>query len=348
MANAYNSTTSAVGTNIALAAYDRYIEMALRATPFISDLADKKPAQQAMAGSSVVFQIFTDLAVATSPLSETVNPDAVALGATTTISVPLVEYGNSSLATRKLELTSLTDFDAALADIVAFNMKDTIDTIALNELVFATNGFAYAAGTLISTYNATYTNGVSQGLVQSTDIIKSAAVRTAVAKLRTNKVVPRSGEDYWVGIHPEVSFDFRSETGSAGWRDDHKYSETGASEFWAGTIGTYEGAMFVESPRMFNTADGATGTAANTSYTGTFGTTSYVYGTTGTRVFRTLIAGKQALALAIGEAPTFVAGPIVDPLMRVRPIGWRALLGFKRYRPEALIRLETTSSIHLT
>jgi hypothetical protein len=100
---------------------------------------------------------------------------------------------------------------------------------------------------------------------------------------------------------------------------------------------------------MFNAADGATGTGgtyANTSYTGTFGGSTYVYGTTGTRIFRTLVAGKQALAEAVGEEPHVIAGPIIDPLLRSRPIGWYGLIGWKRYRPEALIRLETTSSIH--
>ena len=104
--------------------------------------------------------------------------------------------------------------------------------------------------------------------------------------------------------------------------------------------------MFVESPRMYNTADGAIGTAANTSYTGTFGTTSYVNGTGGTRVFRTIVAGKQALAEAVAEEPHVVFGPIVDKLLRFRPIGWYGVLGFKRYRDPALIRIESTSSIH--
>ena len=350
MANAYDSTTT-LGTNLVQTAYDRYVEFALRAVPMVRDLADKKPVQQAMPGSSVVFQIYTDLSAATTPLSETVDPDAVALGNTTTVTVTLNEYGNASLATRKLELFSLSDVDPAIADIIAFNMVDSLDTVALNELVFATNGIAEVGGSLVSTYAGSYTNGVTQGTVQATDIIKSRDIRFAVAKLRANKVVPRQGDYYYVGIHPEVSHDLRAETGNAGWRDDHKYSETGSSEFWAGTIGTYEGAMFVESPRMFNAADGATGTGgtyANTSYTGTFGTTSWVYGTTGTRVFRTLIAGKQAFAEAVAEEPHVIFGPIVDKLMRFRPIGWYGVLGFKRYRPEALIRLETSSSIHLT
>ena len=343
MSNAYTDTSSgSLGTSLVQTAYDRYVEFALRAVPLVRDVADKRPVQQAMPGSSVVFQIYTDLAAATSPLSETVDPDAVALGNTTPITVTLQEYGNASLATRKLELFSLSDVDPAIADIIAFNMADSLDQVALATLIGGTNAIAEVNGNAVSTYAGTYTNGTTQKSVLSTDVIKSRDIRLAVAKLRANKAVPRQGEYYWCGIHPEVSHDLRAETGSGGWRDDHKYSETGSSEFWPGTIGTYEGAMFVESPRMANFADG---TGAGSS-SGTFGTSSYVNATGGVRNFRTLVAGKQALAEAVAEEPHVIFGPVVDKLMRFRPIGWYGVLGWARYRDASLVRIESSSSIH--
>jgi len=241
-----------------------------------------------------------------------------------------------------LELFSLSDVDPAIADIIAFNMADSLDTNVLNVLVGGPNAIAKVNGAIVSTYAGSYTNGTTQALVKNTDVISAAMIRTAVAKLRANKAVPRQGEYYWTGIHPEVSFDLRSETGSGGWRDDHKFSETGASEFWPGTIGTYEGSMFVESPRLFNTTDGTGSSGA----TGTFGTSSYVNASGGTRVFRTLVAGKQALAEAVAEEPHVVFGPIVDKLMRFRPIGWYGVLGWARYRDAALVRIESSASIH--
>jgi N4-gp56 family major capsid protein len=346
MSNAYTDTTSgSLGTSLVQTAYDRYVEFALRAVPLIRDVADKRPVQQAMPGSSVAFQIYTDLSAATSTLSESVDPDAVALGNTTTVSVALNEYGNASLATRKLELFSLSDVDPAIADIIAFNMADSLDTIVLNTLVGGPNVIAELTGgatSPVSTYAGTYTNGTTQKSIDSTSVIRSRDIRLAVAKLRANKAVPRQGEYYWCGIHPEVSHDLRAETGSGGWRDDHKFSETGSSEFWPGTIGTYEGAMFVESPRLFNAADGTGSGSAS----GTFGTSSYVNATGGVRVFRTLVAGKQALAEAVAEEPHVIFGPIVDKLMRFRPIGWYGVLGWARYRDASLVRIESSSSIH--
>ena len=76
MANAYTDTTSgSLGTSLVQTAYDRYVEFALRAVPLVRDVADKRPVQQAMPGSSVVFQIYTDLAAATTPLSESTDSD---------------------------------------------------------------------------------------------------------------------------------------------------------------------------------------------------------------------------------------------------------------------------------
>jgi len=343
MSNAYtDSSSGSLGNYLVQTAYDRYVEFALRAVPLVRDVADKRPVQQAMPGSSVVFQIYTDLAAATTALSEDIDPDAVALGNTTQVSVTLNEYGNASLATRKLELFSLSDVDPAIADIIAFNMADSLDTVALQTLTGGPNAIAEVGGSVVSTYAGSYTNGTTNKSIQGTDVIKSRDIRLAVAKLRANKAVPRQGEYYWVGIHPEVSHDLRAETGLGGWRDDHKYSETGAGEFWPGTIGTYEGAMFVESPRMANFADG---TGAGSS-SGTFGTSSYVNATGGVRVFRTLVAGKQALAEAVAEEPHVIFGPVVDKLMRFRPIGWYGVLGWARYRDASLVRIESASSIH--
>ena len=63
-------TPTSTGSITALvqAAYDQYVRMALRSIPVMRSLADVKPVQQAMPGSSVVFSIYSDLAQATSTL----------------------------------------------------------------------------------------------------------------------------------------------------------------------------------------------------------------------------------------------------------------------------------------
>jgi N4-gp56 family major capsid protein len=240
------------GAGLVQKAYDRLLEFALRSEPLIRSVADKRPAKQAMPGSSVVLQRYVDLDTKTSTLSETVDPDAVALATPTQVTVTLNEYGNAVLVTRALELFSLADVDPAIANIIAYNLADSIDTVAMNTLRTGTNNIF--AGNATATAN-----------VDAADTVDSADIRRSVAKLRSNKAKGRRGNSYWVGIHPEVSHDLRAETGDLGWRYPQAQSASEASKIWAGEIGEYEGAFFVESSRLFNAKTGADQTALSTS-----------------------------------------------------------------------------------
>ena len=315
MANAYTSTGSATlgGTagaaGLVQKAYDRLLEFALRSEPLIRSVADKRPAKQAHPGSTVVLQIHQDLSEQTTALTESTERDSVAISTPTSVTITLAEYGNSVLVTRALELFSLADVDPAIANIIAFNLAGSIDTVAQTELRGGTN-VIYSGSTATST--ATITAAAT---------LSSANLRKAVAKLRAGKSVARKGSMYWCGIHPEVSHDLRAETGAGGWRLPHEYNSN--ENIWAGEIGSYEGAYFVESPRMYTATDGSSSA----------------------KVYRTILAGQQALAEAVAEEPHTVIGPVIDHLMRFRPMGWYGVLGFKRYREEALYRIESGSSI---
>ena len=387
MANAYTTTGSASlggtvgGAGLVQKAYDRLIEFALRAQPLIRSVADKTPARQSIPGSSVVLQRYVDLTKQTTTLTEQTDPDAVALATPTYTTITLAEYGNAVLVTRALELFSLADVDPAIANIIAFNMADSIDEVAQSVLRTGTNVL----------YGGTRT---STATITSSDTFTSALARKTTAKLRANKAIPRKGSLYWAGIHPEVSHDLRAETGVGSWRQPHEYQSNDA--IWAGEIGTYEGAFYVESPRMYSdlrgagkttsttttTASGAVGattlaltstsgivvgdlvagtnvpTGANVTAIGTASVTIDIAITTQvtsgasitftheTNVYNTYFAGQQALAEAVAEEPHVVIGPVVDKLMRHRPLGWYGVLGHAIYRDEALYRIETSSSIN--
>jgi hypothetical protein len=314
-------------------------------------------------------------------LTEEVDPDAVALATPTYTTITLAEYGNAVLVTRALELFSLADVDPAIANIIAYNMADSLDDVAQNVLRAGDN--ALYGGTRTSTATLT-----------SSDVFTSALARKATAKLRANKAIPRKGSLYWAGIHPEVAHDLRAETGVGSWRQPHEYQSN--DSIWAGEIGTYEGAFYVESPRLYNDTVGAaksTSTTTTSASSAIGATTLTVTSTSGilvgdlvagtnvptsaqvvsvsgsvvtidqaiatqvtsgtsvtftheTRVFNTYFAGQQALAEAVAEEPHVVIGPVVDKLMRHRPLGWYGVLGFSRYREEALYRVETSSSIN--
>ena len=308
MTDAYTNTTTM--SNLVKAAYDRYVEFALRSQPLFRNLADKRPVQQAMPGSSVIFSLYQDLAASTSTLSESVDPDAVAVGNTTNVTVTLNEYGNVVLETKKLGEFAFSDVDPAIANLVAYNMADSIDRVVVSTLIGGTNVF-YGG-------DATDTDEVVAG-----DVITGALLRKSVAKLRSGNSVPREGMLYAAYMHPEVAHDLRSETGALSFEDIRKYTDPNVGNILNATTGVLGGAYIVETPRAYSALDGASSA----------------------KVYRTIIAGQQALAEATAIEPGIVQGPIVDKLMRARPLGWYSLQGWSIYRQSSLYRLETGSSI---
>ena len=316
MATNFTSTDSASlgGTagsaGLVQKAYDKFIEFALRDEPLIRAVSDKRPTNQTNPGSVVVLQKYADLTNVTAALTETSDIDGVTLGTPTSVTITLQEFGNATTNTRALKLFSLTDVDPDIVTLMARNQADSIDALAMTALRGGTN-VIYSGATATST--ATVTAAAT---------ISTANIAKAVAKLRANKASGKRGQDYWAGIHPEVAHDLMLEAGSVGWTVPNAYGIS-QDRIWAGEVGRYKGAFFVESPRLYTATDGALSA----------------------KVYRTIIVGQQALAEAVAEEPHTVVGPITDKLMRFRPIGWYGVLGFARYREEALYRIESGSSI---
>ena len=264
------TTTSSI-SNLVQAAYDQYVRMALRSIPVMRSLADVKPVQQAMPGSSVVFSIYSDLAQATSTLTESSDVSSIALGNPSQVTVTLAEYGSAVSTTKKLNLTSFNDVDSALADIIAYNAADSIDNVV---------GQVLCAGT-----NVIYANGPSgtvptaSSAILPVDTITTADIRNAVVTLRTNKALPRIGELYAAYLHPRQSADLRAESGTGGFQELTKYVER--TPFTAGAVGVLEGAFVVETPRVLNGLKLAAGIGTTTTITNVALTSNVVTITTG-------------------------------------------------------------------
>ena len=303
-------TSSSTISNLVQTAYDQYVRMALRSIPVMRALADVKPVQQAMPGSSVVFSIYSDLATATGTLTETSDVSSIALGNPSQVTVTLNEYGSAVTTTKKLNLTSFNDVDAALADIIAYNAADSIDTVVASVLTGGSN--ALYGGT------ATGTNDVT-----SSGTMTTALIRKAVVQLRSNKAVPRIGELYAAYLHPRQSADLRAESGTGGFQELSKYVDR--TPFVAGAVGVLEGAFIVETPRVPS--------AANTQ-------------SPAVTVYKAVVAGREALAEALAQDTSVVIGPEIDALRRFRTIGWYLFGGWNRLREAALYRIETATTIN--
>ena len=303
------STTTVAISNLVQTAYDQYVRMALRSIPVMRSIADVKPVQQAMPGSSVVFSIYSDLSAVTSTLVETADVSSIALGNPSQVTVTLQEFGSAVTTTKKLNLTSFNDVDAALANIIAYNAADSIDQVVASVLTSGSN--AIYAGT-----TATSTDSIA-----AADTITVANIREAVVQLRTNKALPRIGELYAAYLHPRQSADLRAETGTGGFQELSKYVDR--TPFVAGAVGVIEGAFVVETPRV-----------------------PFAANTNSVNVYNAVIAGREALAEAMAQDITTVIGPEIDALRRFRTIGWYYFGGFNRLREAALYRIESAASIN--
>jgi N4-gp56 family major capsid protein len=261
-----------------------------------------------MPGSSVVFSIYSDLAQATSTLTEASDVSSIALGNPNQVTVTLNEYGSAVTTTKKLNLTSFNDVDTALADIIAYNAADSIDAVVASVLTSGTN--------IIYAGTATTTNTITSSM-----LISVSDIRQAVTELRTNKALPRIGELYAAYLHPRQTADLRAETGTGGFQELSKYTDR--TPFVAGAVGVIEGAFVVETPRV--------PFAANTQ-------------SPAVNVYKAVVAGREALAEAQGQDISTVIGPQIDALRRFHTIGWYYFGGFNLLRTAALYQIQSAAT----
>jgi len=308
---AYTSTSSVSSDTTA---FEQLAYFALRSQPMFEMVADVKSTNQSHPGSAVQFNIYNDLAQATSALTETSDVTAVALG-DSTVTVTLAEYGNAVTTTAKLRGTSFLNVDADAANIIGYNMANSIDKIVQGVLVGGSN-VSYGG------------DATSTATLAADDTITASLIRQAVAALRGDSAPTMDGGVYVGFIHPDVSYDLREDTAVT---DVIQYQiRQDGSGVRMGSIGTFGGVDFIETPRIDFTADGGASTVD---------------------AYNTVICGKQALAKAhsrgtgFGENPSVVFGPVTDSLRRFQTVGWYHLVGYSRFREASLQRIETSSSI---
>lgn len=244
MADVYTSTaSSSLGTSLVQAAYDRMVEFQNRPAPTFRQAADKRPVQVDKPGDSVTFQLFNDLAVDTTPLDEVTDPDIVGIPSTDSITVTLNEYGKVVSSTVLLHAESMTDVDPAIANILAYQQRLTLDTLVRDKL---------------STGTQTVTPGSSASLAGDD-------LRNARVKLVENSAMPRVGDYFACYIHPRVAFDFKKDTDASGYIEIHKYAAP--DTFFTGTTGLFEGTFFVETPLAKSVQSGTTPNKITTYHT---------------------------------------------------------------------------------
>jgi N4-gp56 family major capsid protein len=276
--------------------------------------ADVHPLDPAHNYRTVTLTLNGELALATTPLDEVVNPDSVDIPVTRQVSVTMNEYGNTMKHTL---LSRETAWNKQLPDDMVFmlaeNAAATIDNRVETTLATATN--------------IVWTDNTTAGLASAAPIeanltgLSAKATAAAVTNLRVRRGRPKRGNNFAAIIHPNVAFDLKNEAGANVWSTPHVNVDT--SEVYNGVVATYAGADFLESREVSTTTIGATA------------------------VYNSYFLGAEAILEASAIEPHLVIGEVVDPMRRTVPVSWHALLGWNIFRQNSIQVVRSKTNLNV-
>ena len=222
--------------------------------------------------------------------------------------VTMWEYGKAVTTTALLRGTSMIPVDPVAAERVGRNAAAIIDRLAFAPLI--------AAGGI----NNDGTAGAAPVDVTVADS-PSDTLRAASQKFKEGDVPAYSNGLYKAVLTPASETALRKEADAAGWRywQINQEEMGGTGNIARGFVGTYEGFEI----HVANTPD--------------LDTVGGVF------------LGAEALAKAYSTAPGFssnpqvVVSPVVDKLRRFASVGWYHLVGYSRFRAEAVLTGDLTA-----
>jgi N4-gp56 family major capsid protein len=160
------------------------------------------------------------------------------------------------------------------------------------------------------------TNVIGGGTVP----LNSWLLREAVYELQAKNVRPWAGGLYVAVVSPVQAQQLKSEADAAGWRWVVGENPMEGNSIYRGEIGTFEGCRIIVNNHLGPNGNG-------------------------------YVMGAEALAKGFSTAPGFgpnprvVVSPVVDKLRRFASVGWYHLVGYKVFRDEAIVRLNTVNTI---
>ena len=302
--------TQVSSLDLSKAAYEMLAYYALRPELYYDSLVEIQSTNATNRGTSVTFTIASDLAEASTALTETSDVTPVAM-ADSYVTVTPLEYGNAVQLTSKLGATAFMEVNPIAANVVGWNAGISTDAIART---------AAGSGT-----NVAYSAGTTRAGLAKTNTLTGNDVRKAVASLRKNNVATFNGM-YKGLIHPDASYDFRGATGGTNWSDPHVYSDP--SGIYNGVIGNFQGVQFMETPRAPFFSDGGLNTFTIS--------TIAVAGNVAT------LTTSAAHGLSVGDTLT------ISGATATSGTGSTSQVGFNRQFTVATVPLTTTVTVDVT
>jgi len=301
-------------------ALDAQAKYDLRARPIFRPLVDFRPGVLTNPGQPVKLTIDPYIAVQKTTLPETSDPDTVAMGAPTVVTVSPLEKGMSTVTTVRLTDLAYTDIPTRRAHIVGSNMIDSVDDLIKDVYDTGTNETTLEGG---SGGTAVFTSN-DVALIQAGNKLTGDLVATTVARLKGRLAEPKSGEDYVAVAHPHVTRDLMRETiSNGGWLYVHANGGD-VQPIYNGMVGKMSGALFVESTKVRKAAEGASSASVYTTY----------------------FLGREAIVEHVVTEPRVVVGNIGrDSFGRFFNVGWYGHFGHALYRTEPLELVKTSATL---
>lgn len=275
----------------------------------------KKPIP-ANGGKTIEFRKFHSYDKALTPLQEGVTPAGRA-AKVTAITSTVDQYGDYTMLTDVLDLTSIDNVVLETTKIHGRQAGMTLDTVTRNVLHSGTN-VTYCP-------KADGTEVTSRATLTKDSQLTVDVIMQVVAKLRAMNAPTINGK-YVAIIHPYVAYDLMTDPQ---WVDAHKY--TNATPLFEGEIGEIAGVRFVQTSeaRIYKGEGCPDGLAV-------FGTLFLADGAYG--VTEITGGGLQTIVKQKGSAGT------ADPLDQRSTVGWKAIKTAEILIQDYIVRVESCSA----
>jgi N4-gp56 family major capsid protein len=302
------STTSSLSGELIKYLEKRFLKRSRNAIVFGEGA--KKQTLPVNSGTTITWNRYSQLAVATTALTEGTNPGNV-VPTGTQVSTTIAQYGNVLPVTDLLFVTSIDREAKEKTDLAAQNMAETIDTLNRNEL-------ATGATVQLANGRAALTN------ITSTDVLTSTEIKRARRTLRKNNAIVYDDGCFLAKVGPDTSFDLVNDSV---WLAVSEYGDSAKSAIFNQEIGKLFQVRFIE----------ATANQYNESST----VTVYSNFVHGQEAFGCVDLDSLPNGLIIKQSDS---GDTSNPLSLFMTIGWKAAYAVKTLNASWLIDIKSAAS----
>jgi len=314
--------------------YDRNLLTRAQPNDVHGRFGQKRPVPK-NSGNQIKFRRYSQLAAATTALTEGVTPSGSALSVTDVTST-LAQYGDFVTLTDMVSMTNQDPVVTEATDVLGDQAGTTIDQVRRDVLVAGTN-VAYASA--VANRLALVNKLLGADLDKAIRYLKGQNAKYMKEGIgASDKVGTGPVRKAFIGIvHPDVEYDLETITGYK------SVSDYGSQEgIIEDEIGSYKNIRFVSSTNAKIWTNATTATTAGYKATGV-GSND---------VYATLIIAAEAYGLSplSGEAMSTYVKPLgsagsADPLNQRSTVGWKATTITTILNQAWMIRIESLASV---